>query len=76
MKKYLLVVFLVFASVLLVHAQDTKVAVWGPSVKSGSDKMEPIEMDIIHSRFRDAVSNMDGIELVSRSDVDNILAEF
>ena len=76
MKKYLLVVvFLVFASVLSIRAQDTKVAVWGPSVKNGSDKMETIEMDIIHSRFRDAVSDMDGIELVSRSDVDNILEE-
>ena len=75
MKKDLVVVLLLFASLLSVHAQDTKVAVWGPSVKSGSDKMESIEMDIVHSRFRDAVSDMQGIELVSRSDIDNILAE-
>ena len=56
-------------------AQDTKVAVWGPSVKPGSEKVEAIEFSIINSRFRDAVSAMSGIELISRTDVDNILSE-
>lgn len=56
-------------------AQDTKVAVWGPSVKQGSENVEAIELSIINSRFRDAVSAMSGIELISRTDVDNILGE-
>lgn len=56
-------------------AQDTKVAVWGPSVKPGSENVEAIELSIINSRFRDAVSAMSGIEVISRTDVDNILSE-
>ena len=57
------------------NAQTTKVAVWGPSVKQGSENVETIELSIINSRFRDAVSGMGGIELISRNDVDNILNE-
>lgn len=57
------------------HAQDVKVAVWGPSVKQESEKVEAIELSIINSRFRDAVSGMSGIELIARADVDNILSE-
>ena len=57
------------------HAQTTKVAVWGPSVKQGSENVEAIELSIINSRFRDAVSAMPNIELISRTDVDNILNE-
>lgn len=67
--------FMVAAFPFGLNAQITKVAVWGPSVKQGSEKVAVIELSIINSRFRDAVSGMSGIELISRTDVDNILNE-
>ena len=70
---FLLTLFM--AALFSSQAQNTKVAVWGPSVKKGSENVEAIELSIINSRFRDAVSGMSGIELISRTDVDNILAE-
>lgn len=71
----LFLLFMVVVCSFQMDAQTTKVAVWGPSVKEGSEKVEAIELSIINSRFRDAVSGMSGIELISRTDVDNILGE-
>lgn len=72
--KYTILMMLLL-SIFPIFAQTQKVAVWGPSVKKGSENVEAIELSIINSRFRDAVSRMAGIELISRTDVDNILGE-
>ena len=71
----LFLLFMALVNSFKMNAQTTKVAVWGPSVKQGSENVETIELSIINSRFRDAVSGMGGIELISRNDVDNILNE-
>ena len=71
----LFLLFMALVNSFKMNAQTTKVAVWGPSVKQGSENVEAIELSIINSRFRDAVSGMSGIELISRTDVDNILSE-
>ena len=67
--------FIVAMCPFQIFAQVTKVAVWGPSEKQGSEEVDAIELSIINNRFRDAVSGMSGIELISRTDVDNILNE-
>ena len=66
---------LFLAGVFSLQAQNKRVAVWGPNVPQGSEEISIIELRIANSRFRDAISNMSGIELISRTDVDNILNE-
>ena len=56
-------------------AQNKKIAVWGPIVPEGSETISVIELRIANSRFRDAISDVPGYELISRSDVENILNE-
>lgn len=69
------VVFLLLLGEISLHAQNKKIAVWGPIVPEGSEAISVIELRIANSRFRDAISNVAGYELISRSDVDNILNE-
>ncbi len=73
--KHIFLIMLFLAGVFSLQAQNKRVAVWGPNVPQGSEEISIIELRIANSRFRDAISNMSGIELISRTDVDNILNE-
>ena len=55
--------------------QNRKLAVRNPMVDEKSEAVSAIELSIVRSRFRDAVSNMPNIELIDRTDVNNILEE-
>lgn len=57
------------------NSQSRKLAVRTPMVGESSEPVSGIELSIVRSRFRDAVSNMSGIELIDRTDVNNILEE-
>ena len=78
MKRVFFVFALLFSTFFSLFAQDegvTKVAVRNPMKGEDSEPITGIELSIVRSRFRDAVSTMSGIELIDRTDVNNLLAE-